>query len=108
MEFFRFQQYIDAMRELNRKEKALHVIGIDVGVLTDCYQDIASPLLHSLFTISQRDTLEWWLYDVPNGIEGNPNEVHMWKADDTPIPLLNEKQLYDFIFETQSHEKEGE
>lgn len=98
MKIHRFRQYIDALRELNRKEKALHDLGIDMEGFDGYYDDVIDPLLRSLFTREQRETLEWWLYDAPDGIECNPKTVHMWEKDETPIPLLNEEQLHAYLF----------
>lgn len=43
------------------------------------------------------DDLSWWLYDAPNGIEGDCKRDHLWAADGTPIPCRTPAQLYDYL-----------
>jgi len=99
MKFEQFTKFIQACRAFHKMGDTLHKLGIGLDPFIELVDDIQAPLFDSIFNELQRDALDWWLYDSPNGIyEPDPKWAKVRIiATGEDILLHTERQLYDYL-----------
>lgn len=93
-----FEKLIEAFRSDERAFDTLKNVGINL-IDFKIYVDKILILLECVFNPEQLDYFEWWLFDVPNGIEGDPDprKQYVWDKDKNPIDVSTVPALYKFL-----------
>ncbi|MEN6621467.1 MAG: hypothetical protein ABFD50_07970 [Smithella sp.] len=95
-----FKKYIDTLRNHNKLMKELYAIGFQFDKLEDLTHKVEDSILEMVFNKSQKEYLDWWLYDSPNAIEGDldPSDDTVWIRDrGNPVAVRTTKEIYDFL-----------
>jgi hypothetical protein len=92
-----FERYIAAKRAEWQLTGKLQALGICTIGFWDQIEEPENVLLEAVFNEAQRETLSWWLYESPNGIDGDPEKPHMWEIDGPPIYLRNARELWEYL-----------
>lgn len=92
-----FKKYIAGLRKLETIEIALGKLGVDIMSLTDIYLDVYTPVLNMAFNAEQLEQIDWWLYDSPKGINGNPEKAVLWDSDGEEIDIRTEEKFYEYL-----------
>ena len=94
-----FFKYIQALRKLYVIEEGIRRLGINLETYTEVLCGAYTPLLNAVFSKEQINTIDWWLYEQPKGINGNPAGDFMWSMSDEVIDVSDEYKLYKLLFE---------
>lgn len=106
MQFELFKQYIDGMREFHKREQELYKLGIDINELTGVINKTVLPLKSAVFTKSQSEELDWWLFDLPNAIDGEPVTEWSWvEVNGQRIELDTIEKFFAYLFQDGQEEK---
>lgn len=105
MTYDQFNDLIQFTRAHSRESDALYQHGIDLSKYDESWSRIVNVCFEALFTKDQQDTISWWLYDTPEGIEKDPEENLMWEFTDGPdgtkvskeIPMKTVQDLYNYL-----------
>lgn len=97
MNFHHFKGFIQGLRDTQRIDKDLSDLGVDINGLIGHFNKWTIPLSKLAFNEAQNDLINWWLFDAPHGLMGNPTECHMWEKDGTPIDLSDEWKLFVYL-----------
>lgn len=92
-----FNDFIQALRLLYEREREIKRLGADLCEFSNLLNNVTKPLIEALFREDQREIIDWWLYDCPSGIDGDPKVCHMWDEEDRPIHLRNAAELHAYL-----------
>lgn len=90
-----FVKYIEAEREEWNRYWDLCKLGVDIR--NGDYKPIQNIVLKIFLNHEQLDLLEWWFYDSPDGINGNPKEDCLFDENENPIAVQTPDALFDYL-----------
>lgn len=94
-----FVDLIKLLQEHYKREEKL--VDIYFAQYQEYPVDRATGLIEGIVNIldefSGEDTVSWWLFDTPNGIEGNVKLGVLSDSEGNPIDVSTPEKLYDFI-----------
>ena len=71
----------------------LYALNIDIIECQDCFDEMFDLFIKTAFTEEGQDWYSWYLYEKPM-LKG---EVNAWEADDTPIILDTDEDLWEYL-----------
>lgn len=94
-----FIEYIKLKRACYKAEREAERFGIEMGSFLEPWEATITLLMNELGgTEYQLEIIDWWLYDVPHGIEGDPkDDTPRIYVLDQPVNTRTVEELYDFL-----------
>jgi len=96
-----FIQTIKLLQDNEKRQRKIDTFSYETfgDYLPNFNEDMITGILNVLKDEmnDSNDIIGWWLYDAPEGINGNPAETHMWDVDGNPIEIVDAGQLWDYL-----------
>ena len=93
MEYKRFKNMVEVLRDITDRENELYDLDIDITNFLDPYMDVVNTLLEEILTEEQQDWFDWFCWENDFGRGG----LEAWNKDKKPI-VEDIKGLYNEIF----------
>lgn len=93
-----FLEYVESLRKALKMQRVLRDVGVDImdGLIDQSHEFLKK----SIWNKEQIENIDWWLYDCPNGIDGD-NLGGEWTTitfgDGSQLKIATAEQLYDYL-----------
>jgi hypothetical protein len=94
----KFARFVRLQQKERQRYQLLKSVGVDIDC-NDNSESLESLFLDCVFTPTQKELIEWWLYDCPDGITGtvNVDKTHIYVNGAIVNTLDTVEALYDYL-----------